>query len=107
MRINGKWVLIIKHMAGQSIKDRLLVVLQGNHHARTSIWSILWLKCTENGRWPPVISDSGLLVSTCEQTENIAITVGGIKMVNIFPSFTVPFAKKCVPIPFNKKGNGP
>jgi hypothetical protein len=57
-----------------------------------------------NGRWPPVISDSGLLGPTCEQTENITITVGGIKTVNILPSLTVPFAKKRVPVPFNKKG---
>ena len=28
---------------------------------QVSIWSVLWLKCTENGRWPPVISDSAIM----------------------------------------------
>ena len=45
--------------SSQSIKDELRVVLLGGLHGRTSIWSVLWLKCTENGRWPPVISDNG------------------------------------------------
>ena len=58
MRVNRE---IIKHMANKSIKKSgkrcfwaAIMVSQ------SGIWSVIWLKCTENGRWPPVIiSDSG------------------------------------------------
>ena len=28
---------------------------------QTGIWSVIWLKCTENGQWLPVISNSAKL----------------------------------------------
>ena len=48
-----------KHMAKQSIKKikNFLVAIMA---MQTSIWLVTWLKCTENGPWPHVISDSGI-----------------------------------------------
>jgi hypothetical protein len=41
----------------------------------------------------------------CMQFTVVGCTVGGIKMV-MFPSCTVLFEQKCVPVPFNKNRNG-
>ena len=49
-------------------------MLLGSHYGQpTGIWSVIWLKCMENGRWLPVISDSAWVTrfhytSTCTCT---------------------------------------
>ena len=45
-------------MASQSIKDNNGALWVAIMAGQAGIWSVIWLKCTENARWPHVISDS-------------------------------------------------
>ena len=50
-----KLVLIVKHMASQSIKDNKRCFWVAIMARQAGIWSVIWLKCTENAQWLHVI----------------------------------------------------
>ena len=59
--IDRELVFFVKHMASQLIKGEQSAVLLGGIMAgQVSVWLVMWLKCTENGQWSPVISDSDI-----------------------------------------------
>ena len=58
---------------------------------QAGIWSVIWLKCMENGQWPPTISDSVVIhaiqymlvhVYTCAQ---VYVHVIGVKINKTYP----------------------